>query len=86
MKNEDELIALKDKDLEQVVGGMPEEEFQHLEIGARVLVIHGDYRSKYGTVYGFVDDVVHYGVHLCAKVMFDDGTDAYLSACEINRE
>ncbi len=76
---------LKENDLELVAGGMSEEEFQHLEIGARVLVISGDFENKYGTVYGFVDDVARYGVHLGALVRFDDGTDANLSANEIIR-
>ncbi len=86
MKSEDELIALQDEVLEQVTGGMSEDEFQHLEVGARVRVIAGIWENHTGTVTGFVDDSMKPGVRLVALTQLDSGEKDAFGSDEIVRE
>ena len=71
------LAELSEEELTQAAGGMSQEEFQNLQVGNRVQAIMGRHVNKCGTVIDIID--VRPGLHVCAEVLFDDGTNDGLS-------
>lgn len=82
---ETEIHELSEEELAQAAGGMSEDEFQELEVGARVLVIKGWYKNHYGTVDSFVDDKLRPHFYIAAFITLDDGTTEAFGGDEIVR-